>query len=296
MWCKANNSPKTLLVYTASLQFMKAVHDIKKHYPNLTVCVIVADLPDMAGLSSKHGFFSKLIKKITASSYKMIDPVDGFVLLTKHMADYMKIKQPYCVMEGISTQKGEYQKIMAESDDIKRILYSGTLHKCFGVLNLVNAFKLIQDENYRLILCGIGDAESEIQAATVEDKRICYLGQISRSEVLRLQTQSTVVVNPRQNIEKFTKYSFPSKNLEYLSSGVPLVAYKLDGIPDEYDKYIFYVENNSIEALRNKLIEVCSKSEIDRNIYSKAVRLFVEEKNEINQTKKIVELLKKIET
>jgi glycosyltransferase involved in cell wall biosynthesis len=159
----------------------------------------------------------------------------------------------------------------------------------------VNAFKLIQDKNYRLILCGIGDSESEIKAAIMEDNRICYLGQLSRSEVLQLQTQSTVVVNPRQNIEEFTKYSFPSKNLEYLSSGVPLVAYKLDGIPDEYDKYIFYVEDNSIEALRNKLIVVCAMSEIDRNIYSKAVQLFVEEKNEINQTNKIVELLKKIE-
>ena len=43
--------------------------------------------------------------------------------------------------------------------------------------------------------------------------------------------QSLWPVNPRQNNEEFTKYSFPSKTMEYLASGVPVVAYKLDGIP-----------------------------------------------------------------
>jgi len=295
LWCKTSKSPKTLIVYTASFPFMKAVQMIKKHYPDLTVCDIIADLPDMSSLSHKNIIMSALTKKFTASSYKMIDSIDAFVLLTKHMADYMKIKKPYCVMEGISTKKCEYQEAGDKNDGTIKILYSGTLHKCFGVLNLLNAFKLIKDEKYRLTICGIGDGEPEVRTAARDDKRIRYLGQLSREEVLQLQTKSTVLVNPRQNNEEFTKYSFPSKNLEYLSSGVPLVAYKLDGIPDEYDRYIFYVEDNSIEALRDKLVEVCGMSEADRTAYTKEVLHFVEEKNEINQTRKIVDLLKKAE-
>jgi glycosyltransferase involved in cell wall biosynthesis len=53
------------------------------------------------------------------------------------------------------------------------------------------------------------------------------------------------------------KYSFPSKTMEYMASGKPVVMYKLDGIPDEYDEYLFYADgSNGIEGLATKLKEV----------------------------------------
>ena len=108
-----------------------------------------------------------------------------------------------------------------------------------------------------------------------------------------MQTEVTVLVNPRQNNEEFTKYSFPSKTMEYLSSGVPVVAYKLDGIPDEYDEYLNYVEDNSAEALANKLIEICEMTQEERNaIGSKGQKFVLENKNAIAQTKRIVEFIR----
>ena len=109
------------------------------------------------------------------------------------------------------------------------------------------------------------------------------------------QKQATVLVNPRQNNEEFTKYSFPSKTMEYLSSGIPVVAYKLDGIPDEYDAYIQYVEDDSIESLKKKLIEVCELSDEERQSLGSAGRAFVlTEKNSTIQVKKIVMLIESI--
>ena len=80
--------------------------------------------------------------------------------------------------------------------------------------------------------------------------------------------------------------------MEYLSSGIPVVAYKLDGIPDEYDRYIQYVEDDSIESLQKKLTAVCELPIEERRKLGEAGRNFaMTEKNSTVQVKKIVEMV-----
>ena len=294
-WCSENDAPKTLFVYTMSAQFMGALDKLKKKYPTLKICAIVADLPNMSNLSSKRNVAEKFFHKLlNPNPYENIGVIDSFVLLTKQMAEYMDITKPFIVMEGIATEQEEKNKIVL-SDNIKRILYTGTLHRKFGMLTLLDAFGKIKKDNYKLIICGIGDSEDEIKEAAKEDSRIDFKGQLSRDEVLKLQKEATVLVNPRQNNEEFTKYSFPSKTMEYLSSGVPVIAYKLDGIPDEYDEYLNYVEDNSPKALADKIIELCEKSDEERSVIGRKGQAFVlENKNERVQTKRIVSFLENI--
>ena len=276
-WCADSPGEKVLFIYTAADMFITPVSRIKSRFPELKVCAIVADLPDMSSLKANKSIFERMLQRVLSSrSYAGLYAVDAFVLLTKYMADYMKISQPYCVVEGISTestpkllQSGEAQP------NEKIILYTGTLHKRFGVMKLAKAFLMIKDNSYRLIICGVGDSADELKKCAEKDKRIDFRGQLSRDEVLALQRKATVLVNPRQNNEEFTKYSFPSKNLEYLSSGTPLIAYKLDGIPDDYDNCIFYVENNSIEALRDKMVEVCSMDGKTRLSFAEKAQRYV---------------------
>ncbi|MBR4949349.1 MAG: glycosyltransferase [Clostridia bacterium] len=289
-WYKKSDDEKTLFVYTVSSPFMKAVEKLKKNFPNVKVCAIIADLPDMTSLSSKKSMTQKLFEKFLASdSYSRIDCIDYFVLLTKHMADYMGIKKPFCVVEGISTH---IDNIAFEKSDTKNILYTGTLHKRFGIMNLVSAFKMIDNEDYRLIICGIGDSKDEIMEEAKKDSRIIYKGQLPREEILKLQQRASCLVNPRQANEEFTKYSFPSKNLEYLSTGIPVVAYKLPGIPDEYDDYIFYVKDNSVEILKDKLLEVCRNETSAKEKAEKAKDFVLNNKNEVTQTKIILDMLR----
>ncbi len=279
-----------LMVYTISPVFLSAVKKIKKRFPQLKVCAVVADLPEFSNLSAKKSFLLRsLISFQTLQANRELYCVDKFVLLTKQMEDKLNTGKPFWVMEGISTQFPEMERT-AQNEKI--IMYSGTLHKKFGIMNLVDAFEQIQNSDYRLLICGMGDAQDEISKLALEDPRIMLLGQISREEVLKWQKQATVLVNPRQNNEEFTKYSFPSKTMEYLSSGVPVVAYKLDGIPDEYDPYLLYVQDNSVESLRKKLVEVCELSEEVRHQIGNAGRSFViNEKNETIQMKKVIDFL-----
>lgn len=286
-----SSEKKILIVYSAAASFLRAVKRVKCVYPDIIVCSIIADLPAMTNLSNKKSMLlNAFIKRSAKQSEEALGCVDCFVLLTKQMADYLKIDKPYCVMEGISSpEASEVQNTIA---DKKIILYTGTLHEKFGVMNLVRAFRTIDSENFELVICGVGDSEEAIKAAAKEDSRIHFLGKLPREQVLELQSRATVLVNPRQNNEEFTKYSFPSKTMEYLSSGVPLVAYKLDGIPDEYDQYIQYVEDDSIESLKKKIVEVCEIPKKEREDMGALGRAFVlTEKNSTAQTRKIVKLI-----
>ena len=288
-----NNVP-VLVAYTLDREFLKMIKYAKKINPGVKSCAIVADLPEYIDLSSNIGFVRKTYSWYTnRSARRLYKYIDSYVLLTERMAEKLNINKPFTVMEGIATDLfGEIGN--KEHKKEKTIFYAGTLHRKFGVLNLLDAFDKIKDDSYRLVICGAGDSEEIIRNQAEKDDRITFYSILPREQVLKIMQQANVVVNPRQNNEEFTKYSFPSKNLEALSSGVPFVAYKLDGIPDDYDEHIFYVEGDSPEDLAKKLMEVCEMPEEERCAKAERARQFVfENKNAVVQTRKILDLISK---
>lgn len=292
-WAGKNKAAKVVFLYTLDEIFLNAAKEIKKILPDIKICCIIADLPEFINLSKNTSKLLTLYKKYNQKQlYKKLDVIDGYVLLTEQMAERLNITKPYTVMEGIATDAFSDAVFEKEETGIKQILYAGTLHKRFGVRKLAEAFMQIPYENYRLVICGVGDSEEWLKERAAADKRIIFKGRVDRKEVLRLMTKSTVIVNPRQNEGEFTKYSFPSKTMEALSSGTPFIAYKLDGIPEEYGDYIYYVSDNEIETLAEKIVQVCEKPTEERNTFAKNARRFVmKEKNKTAQTKKILEMI-----
>lgn len=151
--------------------------------------------------------------------------------------------RPYAVAEGIvdSIPKGPVHTAYGETVNI---VYAGKLYFRFGICSLVEAFSLLKDNNYRLILCGNGDAAEYLQKCAIEDPRIILPGQVSPEKVKEYISSAAVLVNPRTNNEEYTKYSFPSKDIEYLLSGKPTVAFLLDGMPKCYQDFLYAVDQN----------------------------------------------------
>lgn len=287
-WVK-NNAGGTVMAYALTLRNVASLLYAKRLDKTITTCMIVPDLPIYMRLSA--GGVYKIAKSAeNRLIFRNLHKIDSFVLLTEQMNEVIKSKH-YCVVEGIATEN----RIARQPDQsVQIVLYAGTLDRKYGVSNLMQAFHQLEREDVRLYICGTGDGQNEVEEMAQKDKRICYLGQVTREEALKIQSRAAVLVNPRQNTETFTRFSFPSKNLEYLSSGIPLVAYRLDGIPKEYDPYIYYVRDNTIGALREAIETVLNTPLIERISMGNKARSFVlEQKNEIVQTKKILEMLRK---
>ncbi len=278
---------KNIIIYSAYLPFLKAAYRLNKEYK---VTVIITDLPEFYDLG-KTSFVKKFLRKLNNKKvYKCLERVDKFVLLTEQMKEPLKVgKREYTVIEGICN--GTAPELLEDSGKEKIILYTGTLHKKFGIGNLLEAFSSIDSEKYRLWICGGGDMEEEIVSRAAKDSRIKFYGYLSKSDIGKLQQQSTVLVNPRQNEGEYTKYSFPSKTMEYMLSGKPVIMYKLDGIPNEYDEYLHLVSENTVDALKNKILEVCEQPYEQREAFGcKASEFVMKEKNSLIQAEKVIDI------
>lgn len=292
-WAKEkSDKPKYLFLYTATSMFFNLGAYAKRINPDIRVVCLIADIPKYATTSTLSGLRKIYHDYEVKKCEKLYGVADKYILLTEHMATHLGIRTPYMVMEGIATSVKDTEIEESVEEYGKYILYTGLLNEKFGIPVLLDAFGKIKDENVKLVLCGTGDAQELIAKKQSEDNRIIAPGKVDRKKALALQRGAAVLVNPRQNNEEFTKYSFPSKNLEYLSSGVPVVAYKLDGIPDEYDDYINYPADDSADAMCKEFERLLEMTDEERKAVGRKAKDFVlGTKNRVQQTKRIIDFL-----
>lgn len=293
-WLSENNpNGKTkVLVYSAYFPFLKGLAVLKKKY-DLEICLIVPDLPLYMGMREKKSPYNKLSLRTSAYLFnKYLPIVDSFVLLTEQMNEVVNPKgKPYTVMEGIASDLYDY-KALEPTQHPRVVTYSGGIQKKYGIPTLLDAIRLIDVQDVEFRFYGKGDAVELVQACAETDSRIRYCGTLEMHSLHEEQQKSTLLINPRQNNETFTKYSFPSKNLEYMLSGRPTVAYKLDGMPQEYEAYLIMPKDDSAAALANCIQSVLQMSPSEQyEIGLKARQFVLEQKNYILQTKKILALL-----
>jgi len=217
-----------------------------------------------------------------------------YVLLTEEMNEIVNPnKRPYVVMEGLCDNSISDEMInTVKKNQSTTILYAGGIEEEYGIKMLVEAFRKIPYDNISLVLYGHGSYVENIEQISKIDYRIEYRGIAPNTDVIKAELEATLLVNPRFSDKDFTKYSFPSKNLEYMVSGTPLLTTKLPGIPKEYYPYVYLFEEETVDGFTSKLIEVMSKNKDELHLYGQSARQFVlEKKNNIVQTNKIINLL-----
>jgi glycosyltransferase involved in cell wall biosynthesis len=290
-WFNRTAGEKIIVLY--SFNYVGIIRPTKVDFPATKILLLITDLPEfMSDNQNKvYRFLKNIDEKII---FKSLRYIDGFILLTQHMAGCLPIgDKPFMVMEGIYNTNDNIGEVPKEP--YKTILYTGSLERRYGILDLVKAFVRIDRPDYRLWLCGNGDALNEIKKAQKNDTRIRYFGILPRNEALKLQRMATVLVNPRHSSEEYTKYSFPSKTMEYLASGTPTLMCRLPCLPKEYEPYIYFFDDESVEGMRNKIIEICEKSREELGEFGKKAAKFIrDEKNPYMQCKKILSFIRSL--
>lgn len=288
----SKNDDNIIIIYALHSPFLLSLLGIrKKLYKS---CLIVPDLPEF--MSERKNIFYILGKKIDKLFINVgLKKIDSYVLFSSFMREKINIKnKPWINIEGLFCND-TIESYATKKEKHKTILYTGSLSIRYGIINLVEAFTKIEDHNFRLWICGGGNALDKIKKIQKHDKRIHYWGLLSKEEVRKLQKRSTLLINPRSSTDEYTKYSFPSKTMEYMASGTPTLMAKLASIPQEYKQHIYFFDDESIEGMKNKIIEICEKPQSELDAFGKAASEFIlNEKNEKKQAKKIVDLINSI--
>ena len=248
-------------------------------------CVgIVTDLPDMlSGSRFSKGLANFVIRHCT-----------HYVLLTEAMNDYLnKQGKPYVILEGHSDiAMREKVPALEKKTKPRVVFYAGGVSKRYGLGNLVDGFRKADIPDAALHIYGPGDYVKELQQIATEDDRIFYGGMLLNTEIVDKEQEATLLVNPRPTDEEYVKYSFPSKTMEYMASGTPVLTTVLPGMPKEYHPYVYLLEEETADGIAEMLKKVLENS--DEALFRKGLearRFVLEQKNNVIQARKILEML-----
>lgn len=276
----------TVYVYSLNTVFERVMVNIKRKFgEKVSYCLIVPDLPGTYGIVRKgiKGIKDRLDAK---PKMELAGVADRYVFLTEAMAELFPPK-PHTVIEGfLPAESFNYENKRIP----KTILYTGTLGAKFGMQTLLDAFGMIADQEYQLWICGSGSMVEQVRQATAADPRIQYKGFLPKSEIAQLQTQCDILVNPRPNEGAYTKFSFPSKTMEYLLSGSKVVMHRLPGIGEEYYRYIRVIPDTQPATLAKTLMEACNDTEFYQCCWGEQVQWIRDNKTAVSQVQKLLAL------
>lgn len=255
----------------------------------IPVVSIVTDLPDMERTGA-------LLKKINNRLFKK---ADAFILLTEQMNAVVNQKnKPYLVAEGHVDSEAPAPASSAsyERDEGKKVLmYAGGLKTMYGIGMLAKGFIKADIPDAELRIYGRGEFEEELAGLCEAHPGIRYMGLVPNSEIVAEEGRVSLLVNPRPTAPAYTKYSFPSKNMEYMVSGTPTLTTKLPGMPAAYIPYIYLIDDESEEGVAQALQSILSLSFEERSKKGRSARDFVlREKSNVVQAKRIVDFLREI--
>lgn len=247
---------------------------------------VVTDIPEF-----QRG---KVLRRIND---KLIAGADGFIFLTEQMNEKVNpYKKPYIVLEGHAdcsltdisdVERYEYK------DGKKIVIYAGSIKKLYGIQNLVEGFIAANIDGAELHVYGDGDYKAELESVCKENPSLKYMGISPNCEIVHEEQHAALLVNPRPTAPEYTKYSFPSKNMEYMASGTPVMTTLLPGMPKEYYPYVYKIEDETPNGVAKTLNEFFSLDKTIRYDVGKRAREFVlNNKSNVVQAKKIIDFIK----
>lgn len=223
-----------------------------------------------------------------------VSAFNKYVLLTEQMNELVNPKgRPHIVMEALCDSSILTEEMLDTSKDSPRtMLYAGGLHVKYGLKMLVDAF-LQSGVDGKLVIYGDGPYANELRETSANTDKIEYRGVAPNEEVVEAEHKASVLVNPRFTTEAFSPYSFPSKNMEYMASGTPLLTTNFPGMPEKYHEYVYLFGEETVEAYAETIRQVFAKSDEElQQMGARAKKFVLENKNNVAQAKRIVDFIK----
>lgn len=290
-WIDKTPGEKRILFY--SFDFLSTIKSLK-YNNDCKFFLLVADLPEY--MSVDNSFLTRLNKKITKKQdlNTQLSAISGFILLAPDMIERIPVGgRPWIQVEGIYNPEDD--DLVPKESSKKVFLYTGHLARRYGIGDLLVAFHNLSSPDVELHICGVGDGLEDIRKFESIDHRIKYLGTFRRQEIIRMQREATVLVNPRHSSDDYTRFSFPSKTMEYLASGTPTLMSHLTSIPKEYDSHIIYFDDESTAGMTKKMEEVLSMDSTELSELGNSARQFIlSYKTPRPQVKRIVDFLRSV--
>ncbi|MCR4588359.1 MAG: glycosyltransferase family 4 protein [Lachnospiraceae bacterium] len=208
----------------------------------------VAIIADYSGPECYRQVARKIYACGMQACFRSFDTVVG---LSEHIGELLRKRQRFVLMEG-GIDRDLYQyfsRPCEQKNDIYTVLYAGLLEKVTGIDLLLEGIKLLPASfPVRILLTGRGSMAEEVREASQKDERISYLGHLPYEAYLRALGEADVLINPRNMELPENQNNFPSKILEYLCSGKPVISTRFVG--SEQFAHFLYCDSTPSDLAR----------------------------------------------
>jgi glycosyltransferase involved in cell wall biosynthesis len=249
-----NKKYDTLLVYSVHLPFLLTGLIASR----LFGYKLVGLWTDPPAKTNSSNLIIKFVRSIESFiSKKVMAKFDKSIVLSKHLALDYNPRHPFFVLEGILDSSNllddnnlDKKKCLDKNCPIV-ITYAGTIVRDYGIEQLVKAVGFFDEGEVYLNLYGAGCLARELEV--LHPRNVFLKGFVGPHAIGKILKESHFLMNCRSPKDSFTKYSFPSKTIEYMSSGTPVIMTMLDGIPETYREFVIALDSNEPEEIYEAL-------------------------------------------
>ena len=129
----------------------------------------------------------------------------------------------------------------------------------------------------RVTILGAGQFSDAVQAAADQDSRIRFKGLCSHEEVLHAYEQADLLVNLRRTEYQTHRYVFPSKVVECLATGRPLLTTCTGHVEKEFSDFVFKLREESASALADEIRKIAALPREDRDALGRKAQTYIRE-------------------
>ena len=202
----------------------------------------------------------------------LIHSFDKHICLNSSFAAEFSLSN-YVVFPGISSSdviESAYNYIDSISTDLLPasfsssypfvLTFAGNLTSDNGIPLLIKILPFLSDLNVKLNIIGKGALLDLLQKKSSEFSFVTLQQDLSRREILDIMTRSHLLLHPRPTDSPVTRFSFPSKLIEYISTGTPVLSTQLKSIPSDLRPYLNFSLSDSPTSFFNSIVEIYKSS------------------------------------
>ena len=175
-------------------------------------------------------------KFLINTEIRLLKGADGYIYVNDILPDLIEKNPPHIVCYGNYSIDKDISVFKNKSSFLKKLVYAGLISedKASDVYLAVDAMSFL-DDNYQLHILGYGtDRSIDNLNEYINDKgmsqRVYYKGFLTGDDYTFYLSNCDIALNPRVLLNELSSYTFPSKVLSYLCTGLLVVSTPIDCI------------------------------------------------------------------
>ena len=174
---------------------------------------------------------------------------------------------------------------------LKIVLYTGQLVESYGIGLLIETINFLPDD-YEIWIAGTGELRETVEGAAIRNPRLKFLGLLSVVDVAKVSLKAGCLINPRLIESEFVKYSFPSKMLEYLASGIPVLTSRLPSMEFDLIPFLHFIDELTGRGVATAIEQLFSEYYPESMIKATEAKAYVlESRSAKRQVKKLLSIM-----